>query len=247
MHFSDKVVVITGAAGGLGTAFTRRFLAEGARVCATDTAAPPLARLAQELGAPAGLMTIEADITSEADCQRLADRVRAEWGTADVVVNNAGWFPFREFEDISAQEWERVVGVNLTGPFLVVRAFLPLLKASRAGRIINISSGSVLAPPSTQAHYVAAKAGVVGFTRAAAVSLGGHGITVNAILPGVVSTPAAVASFPPGLIDMIAAQGAIKRAEVAEDVVGPVVFFASDDAAFVTGQSLSVDGDRHFL
>jgi NAD(P)-dependent dehydrogenase (short-subunit alcohol dehydrogenase family) len=183
MHFSDKVVVITGAAGGLGTAFTRRFLAEGARVCATDTAAAPLERLTQGMGAPSGLMTVAADITSETDCKRLADRVRDEWGAADVVVNNAGWFPFREFEDISAHEWEQVFGVNLTGPFLVVQAFLPLLKASGAGRIVNISAGSVLSPPTTQAHYVAGKAGVVGFTRAAAMSLGAHHITVNAILP----------------------------------------------------------------
>ena len=173
--------------------------------------------------------------------------MRERWGAADVLVNNAGWFPFRDFEDITAAEWERVVSINLTGPFLVVQAFLPLLKASKAGRVVNISSGSVLSPPPTQADYVAAKAGVVGFTRAAAVALGAHGITVNAILPGVVSTPAAVAAFPPGLIDRIAAAGAIKRAEVAEDVVGPVVFFASDDAAFVSGQSLSVDGGRHFL
>ncbi len=247
MKFSDKVVIITGAAGGIGRALTTRFLAEGARVCAADVSDNVLDQLTADLGAPEALFTAVTDISSEDSCGHLAAEVQRHWGAADVLVNNAGWFPFRKFEDITYQEWKEVTAVNLDGTFLMVKAFLPLLKQSKAGRIINVSSGSVLSPPPTQAHYVAAKAGVIGLTRALAVSFGDYGITVNAILPGVVATPAAVASFPPGLIDKIAAEGAIKRREEAEDLVGPVVFLASDDAAFFTGQSLSVDGGRHFL
>lgn len=247
MNFTNKVVVLTGAAGGIGSAIARRFLAEGAKVCATDISDSVLAKLREELNSPAQLLTLAADISKEEDCQRLADQVRQRWGTADVLINNAGWFPFRDFEDISYAEWQHVTAVNLDGTFLMSKAFLPLLKNSSGGRIVNISSGSVLSPPPNQAHYVSAKAGVIGFTRALAVSVGQYRITVNAILPGVVATEAALATFPPGLIDQIAAEGAIKRREVAEDLVGPVIFFASDDAAFVTGQSLSVDGGRHFL
>ena len=247
MNFARKTVIVTGAAGGIGAALTRRFLAEGAQVCASDYSAKGLEQLAQDLGAPANLLIVESDISQEESCARLAAQVAAKWGAADILVNNAGKFPFRDFEDITYKEWKEVTAINLDGTFLMVKAFLPLLKKSAAGRIINISSGSVLSPPPNQAHYVAAKAGVIGFTRALAVSLGQYKITVNAILPGVVATKAALDSFPPGLIDKIAAEGAIKRREVAEDLVGPVVFLASEDAEFFTGQSLSVDGGRHFL
>ena len=247
MNFAQKTVIVTGAAGGIGAAITRRFLAEGAQVCASDYSVKGLGQLAQELGTPANLLTVEADISQEDSCNHLAAQVQAKWGAADILVNNAGKFPFRDFEDITYKEWKEVTAINLDGTFLMVKAFLPLLKNSKAGRIINISSGSVLSPPPNQAHYVAAKAGVIGFTRALAVSLGQYKITVNAILPGVVATAAAIAAFPPGLIDKIAAEGAIKRREVAEDLVGPVVFLASEDAEFFTGQSLSVDGGRHFL
>lgn len=247
MNFTDKVVVVTGAAGGIGSAIARRFLAEGARVCASDVSDKVLGQLVQDLGTPAKLLTVAADISSEESCQQLAAQVKDKWGAADIVINNAGWFPFQEFEEITYEDWRKVTAINLDGTFLMSKAFLPLLKNSPAGRIINISSGSVLSPPPNQAHYVAAKAGVVGFTRALAMSVGQYNITVNAILPGVVATAAALKSFPPGLIDQIAAQGALKRREEAEDLVGSVVFLASDDAAFFTGQSLSVDGGRHFI
>lgn len=247
MNFAHKIVVVTGAAGGIGSAITRRFLAKGAQVCASDHSAKGLEQLAQDLGTPTNLRTVEADISQEESCNSLAAQVQAKWGAADILVNNAGKFPFREFEDITYQEWKEVTAINLDGTFLMVKAFLPLLKHSPAGRIINISSGSVLSPPPTQCHYVAAKAGVIGFTRSLAVALGKYNITVNAILPGVVATPAALATFPPGLIDKIAAEGALKRREEAEDIVGPVVFLASEDAAFFTGQSMSVDGGRHFI
>ena len=247
MRFSNKFVLVTGAAGGIGSAVTRRFLSEGASVCAVDNRPDALDRLALELGSPAALLTVEADVSSEESCASLSKRVEQEWGALDVVVNNAGWFPITPFEELSYEEWRRVCAVNLDGPFLVTRAVLPLIKESKAGRVINISSGSIFAGTPDQCPYVSAKAGVIGFTRSLAKALGGHNITVNAITPGLTDTPPILKMFPADTLDKQAENRAIKRREVAEDLVGSVMFLASDDAAFVTGQTIQVDGGNHFV
>lgn len=247
MSFKNKIVVVTGAAGGIGRALTTRFLSEGAKVCAVDVSTEVLDKLSEDLNATPELFTAVADISSEESTIALHDKLKEKWGAADVVINNAGWFPFTDFEDISFEEWQKVIGINLTGNFLMTKALLPLLKQSKAGRIVNISSGSVLNPPPNQTHYVSAKAGVIGFTRALAVSLGKYNITVNAITPGLTATPSLVKSVPAEMIDKLAANGAIKRRQTAEDLVGAIVFLASDDAAFVTGQTINVDGGRSFI
>jgi 3-oxoacyl-[acyl-carrier protein] reductase len=247
MNVQNRIVVITGAAGGIGRALTTRFLAEGAKVFATDMSEEILDKLAADLGSPDNLYTAVADISNEVSCQNLYEQLLQKWGAADVIINNAGWFPFREFEDITYAEWRKVIEVNLDGNFLMTKAFLPLLKQSKAGRIINISSGSFFDPPSTQAHYVSAKAGVIGFTRALAISLGKFNITVNAITPGLTATPNLLKLVPGELIDSLTEKGAIKRRQTAEDLVGAIVFLASDDSAFVTGQTINVDGGRSFV
>lgn len=246
-RFSNKSVIVTGAAGGIGSAIVRRFLSEGAKVCASDQTADGLDKLARELGSPAELMTVEADISSEESCQNLAAEAEKNWGAVDIVVNNAGWFPVTPFEEISYDEWRKVCAVNLDGPFLVSRAILPLMKTSRAGRIINMSSGSVFAGTPDQCHYVSAKAGVIGFTRSAANALGQYGITVNAITPGLTSTAPIKKLMPEAILAKQSEARAIKREETAEDLVGAVIFLASDDAAFITGQTINVDGGNNFI
>jgi NAD(P)-dependent dehydrogenase (short-subunit alcohol dehydrogenase family) len=247
MAFKNKIVIITGAAGGIGRALTTRFLNEGANVCAVDISTEVLDKLSADFKNIPELFTVVADISSEESTKSLHDKVKEKWGAADVVINNAGWFPFTDFEDISFEEWQKVIGINLNGNFLMTKALLPLLKESKAGRIVNISSGSFLNPPPNQTHYVSAKAGVIGFTRALAVSLGKYNITVNAITPGLTATPSLVKSVPAEMIDKLAANGAIKRRQTAEDLVGAIVFLASDDAAFVTGQTINVDGGWSFI
>ena len=247
MNFKNKIVIITGAAGGIGRALTTRFLSEGAKVCAVDVSKEVLDKLSADFNAPDELFTVVADISSEESTKNLHHKIKEKWSGADVVINNAGWFPFTEFEDISFEEWQKVLSINLTGNFLMTKALLPILKESKAGRIINISSGSIFNPPPNQTHYVSAKAGVIGFTRALAVSLGKYNITVNAITPGLTATASLVKAVPAEMIDKLAANGALKRRQTAEDLVGAIVFLASDDAAFVTGQTINVDGGRSFI
>lgn len=247
MRFKNKSVIITGAAGGIGSAITRRFLAEGARVCAVDQTAEGLDDLLLELGSPAELITVEADISSEESCRNLSDRVKKEWGRVDILVNNAGWFPITPFEEITYDEWRKVCAVNLDGTFLLTRAVLPLLKSSRAGRVINMSSGSIFAGTPDQCHYVSAKAGVIGFTRSAAKALGQYGITVNAITPGLTSTAPVKKMMRKEVLAKQSEARAIKREETAEDLVGATCFLASDDAAFITGQTINVDGGDSFV
>ena len=246
-RFSNKFVIVTGAAGGIGSVVTRRFLAEGAKVCAVDNRAKELNQLAADLDSPAALLIVEADVSSEESCRILSDQVKKEWGALDILVNNAGWFPVTPFEEISYNEWRKVCAVNLDSFFLVSRSFLPLLKASSSGRIINTSSGSIFEGTPDQCHYVSAKAGVIGFTRSLAKALGKHNITVNAITPGLTDTPPVLKLFPADVLDKMAKNRAITRRETAEDLFGAFLFLASDDAAFITGQTIQVDGGNSFI
>lgn len=246
-EFNNKVVVITGAAGGIGKALTARFLEEGANVYAVDISKEKLEELNDAFDAHENLFTVVTDISKEESTHALSAKLNRKWSKADVLINNAGWFPFTDFEDIDYTEWRNVLSINLDGPFLMMKAFLPLLKKSNAGRIINLGSGSFFSPPPNQAHYVAAKAGVIGLTRASAMSLGEYDITVNAVTPGLTSTPSLEEKVPEDMIDRIAANGALKRRQKADDLVGTIVFLASDDASFITGQTINVDGGRSFI
>lgn len=247
MKFKNKVVVITGAAGGIGTEITKRFLNEGAKVAAVDVSTEALERLSDQLDKPENLLTVKTDISNEESCTDLYKQIAQKWNATDIIINNAGWFPFLEFDKITYADWRKVMSINLDGGFLIIKSLMPLLKQSAAGRIINTASGSFFDPPPGQAHYVAAKAGIIGLTRALAVELGDFNITVNAITPGLTATPIVVKSFPGELIDKLAQHGAIKRRQTPQDLVGTIAFLASDDASFVTGQTINVDGGRSFI
>jgi NAD(P)-dependent dehydrogenase (short-subunit alcohol dehydrogenase family) len=208
-----RVVLITGAAGGMGALFAKRFLAHGDTVIATDT----------------------------------SDEALAKAGHVDVLVNCAGFFPTQAFTEMSLADWNKVIGINLTGVFLMVKAILPLMTGRGWGRIINIGSASMFEGVDTQVHYVAAKAGVLGFSRSLARVVGKDGITVNLVAPGLTLTPAVRAHMPAEMIEAQVKSRAIPRDEVGDDLVGAVFFLASPDADFMSGQTLNVDGGKHML
>ncbi len=240
---TGRVVVITGAAGGMGSLFVDRFLGNGDAVIAADIASDALKAL--KPGAGTKLVTVAGDISKEADCHRVADAARELAGRVDVLVNCAGHFPITPFEEMTSDEWRRVVDVNLTGHFLMTRAMLPLMKGRGWGRIINIGSASVFEGVPGQAPYVAAKAGLVGLSRCLAREFGSYGITVNVMTPGLTLTPPVQDGFPPDMLAKARDTRALKRDEQPGDLVGAVFFLASPAADFITGQIINVDGGNH--
>jgi NAD(P)-dependent dehydrogenase (short-subunit alcohol dehydrogenase family) len=241
---SGRAVVVTGAAGGMGRPFVEAFLANGDTVIATDSGEEALAKLRQEVTSEQ-LFVQQADISEEADTQALADLARDKTGRVDVLVNAAGFFPVQPFLEMSADDWRKIIDINLTGNALVTRAMLPLMTGRGWGRIVNIGSASVNEGVPGQTHYVAAKAGVIGLTRSLAREFGSEGITVNMVAPGVTMTPAAAKALPKQVQEAQIERRAIKREEQPEDLVGAVMFFASPQADFITGVTLVVDGGLH--
>lgn len=241
----NRTVLITGAAGGVGTLLVERFLANNDKVIATDNRKDVLDAWRERFPKDAKIVTTPADIAEEADCAALADLARAQGGTVDVLINCAGYFPIVPFEKMTSGDWRKVIDTNLTGTFLVCAAILPLMKESGWGRIINFGSGSMFQGTVGQAHYVAAKAGVVGFSRCLAREVGHYGITVNVITPGLTVTKAVKDSFPPEALAAQRGRRAIQRDEVPEDLVGPVFFLASPDSDFMSGQIVNVDGGNN--
>jgi len=239
---TNRIVVITGAAGGMGSVITDRFLANGDTVIAIDNSASSLEAFKASRQAVETLTTALADVSSEADCTRIADIARHLAGRVDVVVNCAGQFPIQPFEEMTLSQWRHVIDVNLTGAFLVIRSMLPLLKGRGWGRIVNIGSASIYEGQPGQAHYVAAKAGITGLSRSLARELGEHGITVNVVTPGLTVTPPVRDNFPAEMLEKGRSTRCLKRDETAEDLVGAVFFLASPDADFMTGQMVNVDG-----
>ena len=241
-RFSGRVAVVTGAAGGIGAALVRRFLGEGAGVVAADLDVARAARLDEAASAEGRLLPLRLDVTSEEDCLALARQVEERFGRIDILVNNAGVYPAQRFEDISYAEWRRIIAINLDGAFLMTRAVLPAMRRGKWGRIVNISSGSVLLGTPLFTHYAAAKSGIIGFSRSLASEIGEAGITVNVVSPGLTATETVLKTISPELLELRRQQRPLRRHQYADDVVGAILFLASSDAEFITGQTVNVDG-----
>lgn len=249
LGLSGRSVVVTGAAGGLGRAFALSFAGAGARVGVADrdaAGARETVALVERTGGRA--VALEVDVSDLASTEAMAARAAQTLGGIDALVNNAGVYATltrKPFFEIPVEEWDRVMAVNLKGPFLCARALLPHMRG-RGAAIVNVASATVYSGSPMWMHYVASKGGVIAMTRVMAKELGGDDITVNALAPGFTLTEASL-----GMMENAAAygveRGAIKRAGVPEDIVGAALFLASPHARFVTGQTLIVDGGRQFL
>jgi NAD(P)-dependent dehydrogenase (short-subunit alcohol dehydrogenase family) len=246
----EGAVVVTGAAGGIGLAYARAFAAQGRRVALCDRSERVLEVAEDGGGRAAGLLGVVMDVADEASVGAGFTRIEQELGDPSVLVNNAALFvelPFTRWQDIDVETWDRVMGVNLRGPFLCARRALAGMERLGGGRIVNISSTTAHVGGHQRLHYAASKAGVIGFTRALAREVGAMGVTVNAVAPGSTQSEGVRERYPQEVLDGAVAARAIPRAAVPEDIVGAVLFLASDAAAFVTGQTLVVDGGHVFL
>ena len=232
-----KVAVVTGGAQGIGAAIARGLAAEGAEVVVADLEPP-------EGG-------IQADVSSEADVERMVGEALERNGRIDILVNNAGLYAsleMRAFTAIPLEEWNRVMEVNVASMFLTCRAVVPVMREQGGGKIVNISSGTPFRGVPFLLHYVTSKGAIVAFTRSLAKEVGGDGIHVNCVAPGFTMSEG-VKSHPEvieALRDVSVAARTIKRDQVPEDVVGAVVFLCTPAADFITGQTMVIDGGQFF-
>jgi 3-oxoacyl-[acyl-carrier protein] reductase len=248
---AGQVVIITGAGQGIGRAFARAFAAAGAVPVIAERNARTAAAVADEITAAGGAcLAVETDVAEEASVLGMARTVEERFGRIDTLVNNAGIFSTLEmqpFDRIPLPEWEDVLRVNVTGPFLCARAVLPAMRRQKRGRIINIASGAVSLGRPNYLHYIASKSALIGMSRSMARELGADGITVNSILPGATFTEIERKTVTPEQKQRIVAMQCIPRPETPDDLVGTALFLASDNASFITGQSINLDGGATHL
>ena len=232
---NGRIVVVTGGAGGIGSKIVDRFLANGDTVFAIDNRLDALKTLLGTRNAQDRLVAVEGDVSKKDDTRGFADTIRAKAGRVDILINCAGRYPSVPFEKMMFYEWQQIIAINLSGAFLMVSSLLPLMKGRGWGRIVNIASASVFEGVVGQTHYVAAKSGLIGFSRSLAMEVGDYGITVNSIAPGLTVTAPVERGMSASMIEGPPALRAIKRDEQPEDLVGPVFFLASPAANFMSG------------
>jgi NAD(P)-dependent dehydrogenase (short-subunit alcohol dehydrogenase family) len=238
-----RVAVVTGGAAGIGQAYTVRLAQDGAKLVIGDIAdAGETIALVEGVGGEA--VGVRCDVSSAEDVHAMAEAAFDAFGKVDILVHNAGIYPISMFADMTFEEWRRVLSVNLDSMFHVCHEFLPGMRERGWGRVLCIASTTFHAGSPGMSHYVASKGGLIGLLRSLAAEVGADGVTVNAIAPSLVRSKGTTEGPHEelGLFKMLAEAQAIKRTQLPEDLVGAISFLASDDAAFITGQTLVVDG-----
>ena len=260
MLLQGKVAVVTGGGRGIGRAIARRFAAEGAAVLIASRTEAELRKVASEIEQAGGKSAwVAGDVSREADCARIVAAAQDRLGAVDILVNNAGDYgPVKPVEEISPEEWDRVIAVHLRGAFLLTRLVLPGMYQRKSGAVINISSLSAKSAFPWGSPYAAAKAGMLGLTRVTAAEAARQGVRVNAICPGPVTetkmskdlgnTLAARLKIDPDIQLKQFLEGILQgRGQTADEVAAAATFLASDQASAITGQSLNVDGGAAFF
>ncbi len=250
LNLSNKRVIVTGAAGGLGRAFAVAFAAQGARVLACDLAeegAQETAELCNNAGGKG--FAAKVDVTNTQSCNDLVSQAVAKMGGVDVLVNNAAIYAGltrSPFEDIDEALWDKVMSVNVKGVWQMSRAVAPVMRDQKAGSIVNIASATVFSGSPLWMHYVASKGAVISMSRTMAKELGPDGVRVNVIAPGFTLTEASL-----DLIENAASYGvdraALRRPAEVEDITGGALYLASDLSSYMTGQTVVIDGGRQFI
>lgn len=245
-RMKDKVVIITGAAQGIGATYAKALAEEGADIVIADILDGT--SVVREIEAKGGkAIAIKTDVADETSAAAMATAATQRFGRIDVLINNAAIYAslnLKPFEEIDVAEWDKVMAVNVRGPFVCAKAVVPYMKRNGYGRIVNISSGTPFKGTPNLLHYVTSKGAILTLTRALARELGDHGICVNTLAPGLVLSEGVIenAELRDRLTAPVIASRAIKRDQLPEDLITPLLFLASDDSAFMTGETLVVDG-----
>jgi 2-hydroxycyclohexanecarboxyl-CoA dehydrogenase len=250
MTGTRRTAIVTGGASGIGLAICERLSADGCAVAVFDRDDAGARAAAGKISASGGTaLAVPVDVTERAQIDEGVARVRAELGAATILVNSAGLDGFDRFLDITAEKWERILRVNLTGTFSCCQAAVPGMIEAGWGRIVNISSSSAQGGQPMMTHYVAAKAGVIGFTKALARELGPRGITVNTIPPGFIDTPmlrkAEASGYLGEGVDANARTTPVRRVGRPEDIAAACAFLVREEAGYITGQVIGVNGGRN--
>lgn len=236
----NKIAVVTGAGQGIGAAIAMKLAAEGATVVVTDINAETAAVTAEKLGG--GAIGLRTDVADRDSVNAMVDQVVAQFGRVDVLVNNAGWDKAEPFVDSEPATWDRIFQINLYGQLNTCHKVLPIMSAQQSGRIVNIGSDSGRVGSSGEAVYSAAKGGVIAFTKTIAREMARAGVTANCVSPGPTDTELFASIGGEKLRDALKRAIPLKRLGQPEDLANAVAFLASDEAAFITGQTVSVSG-----
>lgn len=243
MRLGGKVAIVTGAGQGIGKGIACALSREGTKVVMADIAEIRGETLREVEGCGSEVLAVRVNVASWRDAGEMARAAVERFGRIDILVNNAGIYPYRPLLEMTEEDWDRVMGVNLKGVFNCTKAVLPKMVYQRGGNIINIASiaGAVVGF-SNLAHYSASKGGVLGFTRAAALELAPYGIRVNAIAPGSVETPGTMRGADEAALKQFLQMIPLRRMGVPADIGNLAVFLASDESSYITGQLIVADG-----